>query len=238
VALRSVAAPTPKAAGKIAFVIDDAGYALSELDPFLDLPGSLSIAVLPGLPHSAEAARRARRSGKTVYLHYPMEPEGPEDPGPDAILTGMTEETIRDLLGRALDEIGPVQGLNNHMGSLATADEGTVQAVLSVTRDRGLVFLDSRTTVETVAPRVAARVGVRMAERDVFLDGEPGIESIRLGMEKARATARKKGHAVVIGHVQNPELAAYLARELPALAREGFTLVSPGDLALVPEAGR
>ncbi|MDR1178172.1 MAG: divergent polysaccharide deacetylase family protein, partial [Spirochaetaceae bacterium] len=47
-------------------MIDDAGNNLRELDAFLNLPFPLTIAVLPGLPYSAEAARRIRAAGKEV----------------------------------------------------------------------------------------------------------------------------------------------------------------------------
>ena len=62
--------------GTLVFVIDDAGNNLRELEPFLNISGPLTIAVLPGLPHSAEAAKRIREAGKEVILHQPMEALG------------------------------------------------------------------------------------------------------------------------------------------------------------------
>ena len=78
----------PAAVGRLAVVIDDAGYDLEALQPFLDLPMPLAVAVLPNLPHSGEAARRVLAAGKELLLHLPMEPEGGENPGPGALLTG------------------------------------------------------------------------------------------------------------------------------------------------------
>ena len=74
--------------GRIVIVVDDAGYNLEDLDPFLKFPGPLSIAVLPGLPHSREAARRIKAAGKELLLHQPMEALGGENPGPGAIRLG------------------------------------------------------------------------------------------------------------------------------------------------------
>jgi len=59
--------------GTLVFVIDDAGNNLQELEPFLRIPFPLTIAVLPGLPHSAEAAKRIRAAGKEVILHWRTE---------------------------------------------------------------------------------------------------------------------------------------------------------------------
>ncbi len=57
----------PAKLGNLVFVIDDAGNNLRELEPFLRIPGPLTIAVLPGLPHSAEAARRSRAAGGSIF---------------------------------------------------------------------------------------------------------------------------------------------------------------------------
>ena len=85
--------PQPEKPGLLSVIIDDAGYSLSELQAFLDLPVPLTIAVLPNLPHSTEAARRVLAAGKDLILHCPMEPTGGENPGPGALYTG--ESTAR-----------------------------------------------------------------------------------------------------------------------------------------------
>jgi polysaccharide deacetylase 2 family uncharacterized protein YibQ len=206
------------------FVIDDAGNNLRELEPFLRIPGPLTIAVLPGLPYSAEAARRIRAAGKEALLHQPMEAIGGEDPGPGAIYADMTDGEIRAILNRNLDEVGPVAGLNNHQGSRITMDERIMGIVLAVCRERGIYFLDSRTTAETAAPRAALALGVTIGERDVFLDNiqekASMIQYVNVGLEKAE----RKGAAVMIGHVWSADLAPTLAELYPDLAEQGFTL--------------
>jgi uncharacterized protein len=228
---------TRAVAGRVAVIIDDAGYSLSELAPFLSLEGRISIAVIPGLPHSAEAARRVRAAGKDLLLHSPMQPEGGEDAGPRALLVGMSEDTIRAELGRSVEEIGPVEGINNHMGSLATADDATMLAVLRFVRDRGLVFVDSKTTARSVVERVAAVVGARVAARDVFLDNDAAPEQVRARLDELRRLARARGQAIAIGHVQTPGLAELLRTELPRLSRDGFVLVAAQDLAQKAQGG-
>ncbi len=115
--------PRPEEKGRLAVVIDDAGYDLDELQPFLELPMPLAVAVLPNLPHSREAARRVLAAGKELLLHLPMEPEGRENPGPGALLTADSPEETRRLLDAALATVPGAVGMNNHMGSRATADE-------------------------------------------------------------------------------------------------------------------
>jgi polysaccharide deacetylase 2 family uncharacterized protein YibQ len=216
--------PTPEHQGTLVFVIDDAGNNLRELEPFLRFPGPLTIAVLPGLPHSAEAARRIRAAGKEVFLHQPMEALGGQNPGPGAVYSGMSGEEVRTVIERNLDELGPVAGMNNHQGSRITMDEGIMETVLSLCHERGIVFLDSRTIADTVVPQAARYLGMTIGERDVFLDNEQDreavIRSVFLGLERAKV----KGSAVLIGHTWSPELAAILTEIYPDLTGQGYSL--------------
>ncbi|MDR0465719.1 MAG: divergent polysaccharide deacetylase family protein, partial [Treponema sp.] len=132
--------------GALVFVIDDAGNNLRELDPFLNISGPLTIAVLPGLPYSVEAAKRIRAAGKEVILHQPMEALGAQNPGPGAIYSGMSRQEIREILSRNVEEVGPVTGINNHQGSLITMDREIMLVILDFCREHGIYFLDSRTT--------------------------------------------------------------------------------------------
>ncbi len=218
--------PAPRKKGTVVFVIDDVGNNLHELDPFLKYPGPLTVAVLPGLPHSAAAARRARAAGKEVLLHQPMEAIGGQNPGPGAIYTGMNEAEIRAILARNVAEVGPVVGINNHQGSKITADERTMKIVLAFCRERGLFFLDSRTTAETVAPAVAAGLGMSVRERDVFLDNIPERAAMIRYLQEGLQKAEKKGSAVMIGHAWSSELASTLQELYPELIEQGFSLSS------------
>lgn len=218
--------PPPKKKGNLAIVLDDAGHNLKDLDPFLKFPGPLTMAVLPGLPYSAEAARRIRAAGKEVLLHQPMEAVGGQNPGPGAIYSDMTEDEIKAVLKQNLAQIGPVVGMNNHQGSKITADEKIMEIVLAFCRQNGIYYLDSRTTAETVVPAVAERMGIEIGERDVFVDNIQEKAAMIRFMEEGMQKAEKKGAAVVIGHVWSNELAATLEELYPELIAQGFSLTT------------
>jgi polysaccharide deacetylase 2 family uncharacterized protein YibQ len=208
----------------LVFVIDDAGNNLRELEPFLRIPGPLTIAVLPGLPHSAEAARRIRAAGKEVFLHQPMEAVGGQNPGPGAVYSGMTEAEIRAVLAANVAEIGPVAGMNNHQGSKITMDREAMETILAFCREHGIYFLDSRTTAETAAPAAAKRLGIRIGERDVFIDNIQEKASMIRYIEDGLRKADRKGSAVMIGHTWSSELAATLEELYPGLVEDGYSL--------------
>ncbi|MDR2467741.1 MAG: divergent polysaccharide deacetylase family protein [Spirochaetaceae bacterium] len=221
---------TPVQGHTLIFMIDDAGNNLAELEPFLNYPGSLTIAVLPGLPNSAETARRIRAAGKELFLHQPMEAEGGEDPGPGALYTGMTKEDVRRVLEKNLAEVGPVAGINNHQGSRATADAELMETVLTVCREHGLLFLDSRTTAKTVVPAVARRLAMPFAARDIFLDNNRERQAIIGSLNEGLAKSAYQSPVVMIGHAWSKELAPLLEEVFPALRAHGYVFsgVVPG----------
>ncbi|GAB1482222.1 hypothetical protein MASR2M78_10370 [Treponema sp.] len=213
-------------------MIDDSGNNIKELKPFLDLPFPLTIAILPGLPHSAEAARLARASGKEVILHQPMEALGGQDPGPGAIYTGMDNQEIRAILAKNVAEIGPIVGMNNHQGSKVTADEKAMKTILAFCHERGIYFLDSRTTADTVAVAVATKLGISIRERDVFVDNIQEKAAMIRYVQEGLQKAEKKGAAVMIGHAWSTELAATLHELYPELVAQGFSLATISRIML------
>ncbi len=229
--------PTPRPAAppaRLAIVLDDAGNSLEPLPAIAALPRAIAVAVLPDVEHSAEVAAALAGQGREVLLHMPMQPipgPGPA-PGADVITVGMTEEQVADRLRSALAVVVQASGVNNHMGSRATADATTMRYVMEVLRQRPLYFLDSRTTGATVAERVAREAGVPALRRDVFLDVVGEDRAIRRALAQAVERAQAHGSAVAIGHVNSTTLAV-LADEAHGLLA-GVELVPPS--ALVADA--
>ncbi len=128
-------------------------------------------------------------------------------------------------------------GVNNHQGSLATADARVVRAVLSAVKEKGLFFLDSRTTSSSVAGAEALKLGVPFLARDVFLDdaaaeaadpaGAPAV--LEAAWARGIALAKKRGQAIVIGHPHR-ETIAFLLEKVGSLRKEGPTLVRVSEL--------
>ena len=228
--INNAAAGPSRELGSLVFVIDDAGNNLRELEPFLAVPGPLTIAVLPGLPHSAEAARRIRAAGKEVFLHQPMEAVGAQNPGPGAIYSGMSAEEVRSILKRNIAEVGPVTGINNHQGSKITMDSDLMETILAFCSEQKINFLDSRTTSDTVVSSVARRIGMKVGERDIFIDNEPSRDSMNSYINSGLARAQKNGSAVMIGHAWSPVLAPLLSELYPQFIRQGYTIKTASDI--------
>ena len=205
-------------------VIDDAGYSLEQLKPFLNLPFPLSIAVLPQVEHSAEAARLSAEAGKEVLLHQPMQALGGNNPGPGAILIGMSREEGAALLERNLESLPQVVGVNNHMGSAVTRDDSLMGGVLELVKRRGIYYLDSLTAPGTVTAALCRDLSIPYWERDVFLDNTGDKQSILHALDEGKKAASARGASVLIGHVWSAELAQTLMDIYPQLIEEGYSL--------------
>ena len=214
----------PRHKGTLVIILDDAGHNLWQLEPFLDLPFPLSIAVLPQLPHTRTAAAMAVAAGKELLLHQPMEATSGKDPGPGAIHLAMEDHEIRLTIRQNLAQLPGVAGMNNHMGSKATADRRIMAITLDEARRAGVYFLDSFTIAESVVHSVASSMNLRTWERTVFLDNTPDRASIMKYVSEGTKIAEKRGYAIMIGHVWSAELAQTLSDLYPQLVDQGFSL--------------
>ena len=223
--------PSPGARGRLAILLDDAGQSMELLVSAAALPDAIGVAVLPFLPHTAEVANAMHESGHEVWLHLPMEPEGYPDnnPGPGALLVSMSAPEVRQAVHDALNNVPHVVGVNNHMGSKATADLRTMTWVMQELKARGMAFIDSRTTRRTVAEQAAEAQGVRANRRHVFLDNERNRRAILGQLAEAVTRCRIEGSAIAIGHLDAVTLEV-LHDQLPGLSKRGADLVAPSEL--------
>jgi polysaccharide deacetylase 2 family uncharacterized protein YibQ len=127
-------------------------------------------------------------------------------------------------LAEALASVAPVVGINSHMGSRLTGDEAAMRRFARGLGATGpdLFFVDSRTTPRSVAGRVLRASGIRVLERDVFLDHVPRPAAVRRQLERLLAVARRRGHALGIGH---PHRATLDVLRAFSPARAGVKLV-------------
>ena len=209
---------------KLAIIIDDLGYDRETAEAVFQIPFPLSVSILPNLPLSSVVAEEAARRGYQVLLHMPVESNGGEKAEAIEIRAGMAaDEAVKTLQGM-LNTVPQAIGVNNHQGSLGTADSSLMNAIMPALHERRLFFIDSRTTSASVAFVSAHRAGVPAASRDVFLDDDQDAGAIRQQLQLAMRDAKLHGQAIAIGH-PHPATLQVLQEYLPRIQSEGVEIV-------------
>ena len=209
--LADLAQPLPDAA--LALVVDDMGQRPEAADEAAALPFAVTFSIWPKAPHASEVAAIAASRRLDCLLHQPMEalPRADHrrpDPGPGALLTGMSAEEMQTMLFSNLRALPTVIGLNNHMGSAFTGDISLCRTLAGMLKGHGLAVLDSVTRQDPQLALAAREAGLVALARDVFLDTRRDTAAILVALDTAAARARAKGMAVAIGHPYAETLSA------------------------------
>ena len=227
--LRSVIRkPPPPAAPhhpEIVLILDDVGFDHQPLAPAMAIDPNINFSVLPNSRNARQVATELHARGFEVLCHLPMEPEGYPgvSPGGGAVLTSMSDAEIARATRDNIGGVPFARGVNNHMGSRATADPRVMARVLGALPD-GMYFVDSRTTRGSVAATLAHAMRVKTASRNVFLDDVQSEPEIRAQLASLTRIAEQHGVAVGIGHMY-PSTIRVLREEAPALRARGVQFV-------------
>jgi polysaccharide deacetylase 2 family uncharacterized protein YibQ len=141
----------------------------------------------------------------------------------------LSPQEVRARMVHALDSFDGFDGMNNHMGSRFTAYTAGMEIVIDELQKRQLFFLDSRTSAQSVGAGIAEKHGLPTISRDVFLDDNLAPDAIKAQLAVTERVAKRKGHAVAIGHPHDATLAA-LEAWIPEAEKVGFVFVPVHNL--------
>jgi hypothetical protein len=187
---------------RAAIIIDDMGYQLKPAQSLAKMDLAITFSILPHAPHGKAVAGLAARNKKEILLHLPMQPKSyPKvSPGPGGLYLDMPFDKLRAVTRADLDSVPGAVGVNNHMGSQFTENRRALTPVLNQIKDRGLFFLDSFTSPNSQAMKVAQSLGMRTWRRHVFLDHDPSTQAIGKQMERFINLSKRQDRVVAIGH--------------------------------------
>ena len=217
---------------RMAIVIDDFGYDRKGVDEMLDLNCTLTCAVMPHLEFSEADANRAHEKGHEVILHMPMEAYGNLPLswyGPLFIANIDSKEVAYNKVNEALNSIPYVNGMNIHMGTALSHNKSLMKEIMRCTKERNLVFLDSKTIENSVCPEIAKEINAPFLERDFFLEvGGASYSTAMRRMAEAINYCKANGECIVIGHIGavGQDLTAKAIRDsLPEIEKAGIEIV-------------
>lgn len=223
-ATRHLPAATSPHRGDIVLILDDVGFDHQPLASAMRIDPNLNFSILPNAVHAHDVAETLHRKGFEVLCHLPMEPIGypQKSPGPNAVMISMSSDEIARLTRDDIAAIPHAAGVNNHMGSRATLDPRVMTSVLSAI-PKGMYFIDSMTTPDSVAGKMARQMKIPTASRQVFLDNVASAAAVRQQLDHLAAEAEERGVAVGIGHMYDVTVRV-LNDEVPNLRSRGFRL--------------
>ncbi|AXP55575.1 divergent polysaccharide deacetylase family protein [Haemophilus influenzae] len=216
------------AQSKLAIVIDDVGYHSKEDAAIFAMPREISVAIIPAAPYARARNQEAKSQGRDILIHMPMQPVSAVKIEDGGLHLGMSAAQVNDRVNTAKNIVRDAIGMNNHMGSAATADPQLMTYLMTALQEKHLFFLDSRTIGKSVAGKIAKEQGVRSLDRHIFLDDSNEFADVQRQFKAAIHYARKHGSAIAIGHPRQNTIAVLQAglRNLP----EDIQLVGMGNL--------
>jgi hypothetical protein len=219
---------------RIAIIIDDIGMNVRWSKAAVQLPGPLTMAVLPYAAQAAHFADLSRANGHELLIHTPMEAmNAPVSLGGMGLTTDMDTEDIVATMDKISATMNGYIGINNHMGSKFTADRAAMERLIPYLKKHNMIFVDSKTIGTSVAAMVADEQGIPYAVRDVFLDHEETPEFVAAAIRRLETIALRDGHAIAIGHPKAATITA-LQTWIPTLRDKGIDLVGISKLVLRP----
>ncbi|OOF48991.1 hypothetical protein BKK54_09865 [Rodentibacter genomosp. 1] len=211
------------AQSKLAIVIDDVGYHPKEDAAIFSMPREISVAIIPVAPYAKARNQEAKNQGRDILIHMPMQPIGQTKIEEGGLHLGMSAEQVIQRVQAAKNIVNYAIGMNNHMGSAATADSTLMRHLMSALHEQRLFFLDSRTIGRSVAGKIAKEQGVRSLDRHIFLDDSNEFSDVQRQFQAAIQYARKHGTAIAIGHPR---------KNTVAVLKQGLQHL-PSDIQLV-----
>lgn len=191
-----------------------------------DLPGAVTLGFNPYAPKLDEWIGYARAAGHEAFLSLAMEPvDYPRvDPGPHTLLISLDRQQNVERLQWVLSRVTGYVGVVTSAGSRFTTSQADLLPILDEIKARGLMFVDSHSTENTVAGPLAKSIGLPRAVSDLALDQQQASrDAIDARLQQLEQMAHQTGVAVGLGEVY-PVTIERLAQWIPTLERKGIAL--------------
>ena len=186
---------------RIALIISNLGLSNTYTKAALELlPEDITLSFSHVAPRLKNWVREARQKGHEILLDIPMEPIGfpKNDPGRATLLTSSNEVENLNRLEHIMKQAGGYVGLLGTQGTKFMLHSETLLPVLRSIKQRGLIYVDSRSTSRSLGPDLASSIQLPKAFNNVFVDKEPSQEKIKNKLDELERIALERRFAVGI----------------------------------------
>ena len=228
---QAYAAPASKTKGRrLTVILHGAGLDKAFLESALArLPAPVTFAFLPYGADLDISIARVRAARHEALMLAPMEPKSfpYDDPGGRALMLEYDDTQNQDRLLWAMGRGIGYTGIMPLFGDAFTETPWRIDPVLETVAARGLLFVDAsgEKGQAVTSARAEARAVPWLGANSVLLDARDR-RTLQRGLEEAL----KKKRAVVVAPFL-PVTVQVLARDLPALGKDGVTLTPVSAVA-------
>ena len=184
---------------KLVIIIDDVHTQIQ-----LNAIKALNMKVTPSIfpPYkSAPKSHLLARGLKHYMIHLPMESDNVKfNKQAKTLKTSFSKKRMQSRVKEIRILFPTAKYINNHTGSVFTADYESMYTLYTALRKEGFVFIDSMTTGSSQVKKIAHDFGDAYVARDTFIDNVHTVPAIHKQLIQAVKLAKKNGYAVVIGH--------------------------------------
>lgn len=218
---------------RIAIIMTRMGVSRSLTEAAIEaLPPEVSFSFSTTATDLDDQVALAQKAGHEVFLDIPMEPFGypANDPGPTTLLTSLSAVDNLNRLETVLGRTAGYAGVMGVKGSQFTTDEEALTPVLSVLKERGLMYIDSAASSRTIALELAGSLQLPRAMANWRIDDSPNLAEMQRRLAALERTAQRSGFAlgVVPPLPLTIDLIASWAKTLP---ERGLTLAPATAMA-------
>ena len=188
---------------------------------------NIIFAIIPNTKYSNEISKQTEINNIETIVHMPMKTKSyPDSIYSEIILVpGMGIADIEKRLNLSFDDIPNAVGLNNHQGSIGTADFQLMKDLARCLKNSGKYFLDSYTGSDSKAFTTMRQYGVKTQIRQVFLDNDAENPThINNQIDSLLRMSHYMEVAIGIGHIK-PTTLNVLKKRIPKILNEGYEIV-------------
>ena len=218
---------------RIAIVISNLGLSSTYTAAALKMmPKNVTFSFSHIAPKLKNWVRQARQQGNEVLIDLPMEPvDFPEnDPGPDTLLTSLSEVENLNRLERIMMKAGGFVGLLGTHGNKFLLNSESLLPMLKSIKNRGLLYVDNRSTSRSLGPELASSIQLPRAFNNSFIDKIPSKKHIRNKLKELEKIAEQKRFSVAIAQPL-PISLELLERWINGLKAKGIALAPISAIA-------
>ncbi|RXI27480.1 hypothetical protein CRU89_05465 [Aliarcobacter trophiarum] len=184
---------------KLVIIIDDV-VSKSQKDKILNIGYPINISFLPPTNEHKESAQIAQNL-PFYMIHFPMQAsKNFKNSEVDTLNISHSYEKIEERVKKLRDWYPNATYTNNHTGSVFTENYESMDMLFRALKKYNFIFVDSKTTPNSVAKELSVKYQMPYIVRDTFLDNDRNFTAIQNQLKDAIKVAKKDGYAVAIGH--------------------------------------